>query len=132
MANGTEDMGLATRLVDGQALVGGILHVPTLRGLVERERVDANEHIADAGAAGHLVAPVAIAAAKAGAGLLPQVLGPFADGLVAARAAQHGGSGDGEYGRQGVALSLSAAWVGGIGSFSSPISPRISIARILT
>ena len=93
VADGAEDVGLATLLidgvahrlaVDGQALVGGcILRIPALQGAVEQYRVDAGEHIADAGAAGDLIAAVAIAAAKTPAGLLPQVLGPFADGLVA-------------------------------------------------
>ena len=81
-------------------------------------RVDPSEHIADAGAAGDLVAAIAVAAAKARTGLLSQVLGPFADRLVAAHAAQHGCGGDGQHGRQGVAPSLRAARIGDIGEES--------------
>jgi hypothetical protein len=120
-----EDRGLAARLldgvahrlaVDGQALVGGReLCVPALQGAVEPHRVHAGEHIADEGAAGDLIAALAVAAAEAGAGLLAQVLGPFADGLVATCPAQHGRGGDGQHHRQGVAPPLGAARVGNVG-----------------
>jgi len=69
-----EDVGLATLridgvahalAVDGQALVGrGILCVPALQGTVEQSRLHPDEHLADKGAAGHLVAAIAVAAAK--------------------------------------------------------------------
>ena len=125
MTDNAEDMRLATGLVDGvaqglavdgQALVGsGVLRVPALQGAVEQRRVDAGEHIAEAGAAGDLIAAVAIAATKTCTGLLSQVLGPGADGLIAACPTQHRSGGDGQHGRQGVAAPLRATWIGDIG-----------------
>ena len=125
MTDDAEDMGLTTLVVDrvahglavdSQALVGRrILRVPGVQCPVEQRWVNAGEHIADEGAAGDLIAAIAIAATKAGAGLLAQVLGPFADRLVAARAAQDRGGGDGQHAGQGVAPSLRAARVGDVG-----------------
>ena len=128
MTDHAEDVGLTTVLVDGvaqrlavngQALVGErMLRIPRLQRLVEGVRVDADEYLAEQGATGHRIAPIAPAATKTPARGLAQVLGPFADGLVAARAAQHRGGGDGQHRRQGMASSLRATWIGYVGEQS--------------
>ena len=85
VADDAEDVGLAAVVVDGvahrlavdgQRLVVGVLEVPALQGAVQGVGVDADEHLADDGAAGDLVATVAVAAAKARPRLLAQVLRP--------------------------------------------------------
>ncbi|MGF1612924.1 MAG: hypothetical protein ACFCVA_03170 [Gammaproteobacteria bacterium] len=63
--------------IDSQGLVvGRILGIPALQGKVECRRVEADEPVAEAGAAGDFVAAIAIAAAKARTDLLAQVFGP--------------------------------------------------------
>ena len=73
MANGAEDMGLATVFVDGvahrfavdgQAFVGFSMDgVPTLQGPIQALRIDADQHIANDRFAGDLIAAMAVAAA---------------------------------------------------------------------
>jgi hypothetical protein len=122
VSDDTEDVGLPLLVVDGiaqglaiegQALVGGgHLRAPLLQRGIERSRIDAREHIANPRAAGHLVAAVAIPAAKARTRRLAEVLRPSGNGLVTARPAQHRGGGDGEHDRQGMAAPLRAARIG--------------------
>ena len=97
MADDAEDVGLVAvgvagvtqgLAVEGQAFIGGgMLPIPALQRPIKGLGIDAGEHIADPGAAGDLVAAVAITAAKARAGRLAKVLCPGGDGLVAARPA---------------------------------------------
>ena len=102
--------------IDGQDLVvGAVGVVPALQGAVELGGVDAHQHVADDGLAGHGVEPVVASAAEAFAGALGQVVGPLGHGLVAAHAAQGGGGGDGEHGGQGMAPPLAAAGIVDVG-----------------
>ena len=106
MADDAEDVGLGAigvegvthRLaIEGQAFVlGGHLRIPALQRPIEGLGIDAGEHIADTGAAGDLVATVAITAAKAGAGGLAEVLRP---------------GGNGQHHRQGLKPPLGAALI---------------------
>ena len=96
-------------------VIGAVGVVPALQGAVELGGVDAHQHVADDGFAGHGVAPVVASAAEAFAGALGQVVGPLGHGLVAAHAAQGGGGGDGEHSGQGMAPPLAAAGIVDIG-----------------
>ena len=82
--------------------------------------VDAHQHVADDGLAGHGVEPVVAPAAEAFAGALGQVVGPLGHGLVAAHAAQGGGGGDAEHGGQGMAPPLAAAGIVDVGEEQRP------------
>jgi len=122
MSDNAEDVGLALLAVegiahglaiDGQALVVvGHLRVPALQGAVQGRGVDTREHVTDAGAAGHLVAAVTVAATKTRAGLLAEILGPSGDGLVTARTAEYRGGGNRQHHRQGMPASLATTRVG--------------------
>ena len=112
MADDAQDVGLtavvvdriAQRLaVDGQCLIVGVLPVPALQGAAERVRVDAGQHLAHDGAAGHLVATVAVTTAKPCPRLLAQVLRPQADGLIATPPTEDSAGGDGQHRGQRVA-----------------------------
>jgi hypothetical protein len=61
-----------------------------------------------------LLAAIAPAAAKTPARSLAQVLGPFTDRFVAARAAQHRGGGQRQHRGHGIAPALGATWVGNV------------------
>jgi len=90
MSDGTHDVGLMTVIIDGIAhgfsvnsqrfVLLTICLVPALEGTVNRDRIDADQDIADSEQARHHGAPVFISAAKPLPGLLSQAFGPIRDG----------------------------------------------------
>ena len=82
--------------------------------LIQCAGFDAHQAIADDELAGHEVAPVLAAAAKALPGLLAQGIGPVGDGFVAAHAAQDRARGDAQHDGQAMAAALGATRVGDV------------------
>lgn len=81
--------------VDGQAFILlSIDVVPALQGMVEMNRIDANQHITDDGEAGYDIAPVFISAAKTLPGFLTKAFGPVRYSQVSTHPTQGGSGGN--------------------------------------
>jgi len=82
--------------VDGQALILlSIDVVPALQGMVEMNRIDANQHITNDGEAGYDITPVFISAAKTLPSFLTKAFGPVRYGQISTHPAQGGSGGKG-------------------------------------
>ena len=83
--------------VNGQAFVLlAIALIPALQGVIEVLGIDADKNIADDIEARHLVALVAVTAAKTASGILAEIVRPLPYGFITAHSAENGGGGDGK------------------------------------
>jgi len=82
--------------VNGEALIVlSVDVIPALQGMVEMNRIDANQHITDDGEAGDDIAPVFISAAKTLPGFLAKAFGPVRYSQVSTHPTQGGSGGNG-------------------------------------
>ena len=86
--------------------------VPVVERLIQQPGFYAHQAIANDRCAGYQVAAFLAPTAEAFARLLPQVISPLGDGLVAAPPAQDSASGDAQHHRQAMAPPLGTARVG--------------------